>query len=70
MTITPIVSLNGARTDENRLQGRERSVALHGGEAFWPKVGIGAEKMTGGVMTGKPVIMMQRRLNAIPFLWY
>lgn len=60
MTITPIVSLNGARTDENRLQGRERSVALHGGEAFWPKVGIGAEKMTGGVTLNDMPGMIQR----------
>lgn len=34
MTITPTVSLNGARTDENRLQGKERSVELHGGDAW------------------------------------
>ncbi|EHJ2160632.1 autotransporter outer membrane beta-barrel domain-containing protein [Salmonella enterica] len=65
MTITPTVSLNGARTDEHRLQGRERSVVLHGGEAFWLKVGIGAEKMAGGV-TLKAGIWRTVTLNDMP----
>ncbi|MEC9562415.1 S6 family peptidase, partial [Escherichia whittamii] len=35
ISITPTVSLNGARVDGNRLQGRERSVELHDGDALW-----------------------------------
>ncbi|HDY2962014.1 TPA: autotransporter outer membrane beta-barrel domain-containing protein, partial [Escherichia coli] len=45
MSITPTVSLNGARVDGNRLQGRERSVELHDGDALWLKAGVEAEKV-------------------------
>ncbi|HFI9958018.1 TPA: autotransporter outer membrane beta-barrel domain-containing protein, partial [Escherichia coli] len=45
MSITPTVSLNGARVDGNRLQGRERSVKLHDGDALWLKAGVEAEKV-------------------------
>lgn len=44
MTITPAVSLNGARTNGNRLRGREHSVELHAGSAAWLKAGVEAEK--------------------------
>lgn len=49
MSITPTVSLNGARVDGNRLQGRERSVELHDGDALWLKAGVEAEKVSGNM---------------------
>ncbi|ENT2734520.1 S6 family peptidase [Escherichia coli] len=65
MTITPTVSLNGARTDGNRLQGRERSVKLHGGNAFWLKAGVEAEKVSGN-MTLKAGLWRNITLNDMP----
>lgn len=49
MSITPTVSLNGAWVDGNRLQGRERSVELHDGDALWLKAGVEAEKVSGNM---------------------
>ncbi|WP_105484126.1 S6 family peptidase [Escherichia coli] len=65
MTITPTVSLNGARVDGNRLQGRERSVKLHGGKAFWLKAGVEAEKVSGN-MTLKAGVWRNITLNDMP----
>ncbi|HHN9985988.1 TPA: S6 family peptidase [Escherichia coli] len=65
MTITPTVSLNGALTDGNRLQGRERSATLHGGNAFWLKTGAEVEKMSGN-MTLKAGIWRNITLNDMP----
>lgn len=49
MTITPALSLNGILTDRSRLQGRERSASLHGGNAFWLRAGAEAEKVSSGM---------------------
>ncbi|WP_157943365.1 autotransporter outer membrane beta-barrel domain-containing protein, partial [Escherichia coli] len=65
MTITPTVSLNGARVDGNCLQGRERSVKLHGGKAFWLKAGVEAEKVSGN-MTLKAGVWRNITLNDMP----
>ncbi|ELD0440787.1 autotransporter outer membrane beta-barrel domain-containing protein [Escherichia coli] len=65
MTITPTVSLNGARVDGNRLQGRERSVELHDGDALWLKAGVEAEKVSGN-MTLKAGIWRNITLNDMP----
>ncbi|EES4110583.1 autotransporter outer membrane beta-barrel domain-containing protein [Escherichia coli] len=65
MTITPTVSLNGARVDGNRLQGRERSVELHGGDALWLKAGAEAEKLFGN-MTLKAGIWRNITLKDMP----
>ena len=65
MSITPTVSLNGARVDENRLQGRERSVELHDGDALWLKAGVEAEKVSGN-MTLKAGIWRNITLSDMP----
>ncbi len=65
MTITPTVSLSGARVDGNRLQGRERSVELHDGDALWLKAGVEAEKVSGN-MTLKAGIWRNITLNDMP----
>lgn len=65
MSITPTVSLNGARVDGNRLQGRERSVELHDGDALWLKAGVEAEKVSGN-MTLKVGIWRNITLNDMP----
>ncbi|HFO4234530.1 TPA: S6 family peptidase [Escherichia coli] len=65
MSITPTVSLNGARVDGNRLQGRERSVELHDGDALWLKAGVEAEKVSGN-MTLKAGIWRNITLNNMP----
>lgn len=65
MTITPSVSLNGARVDGNRLQGRERSVTLHNGDALWLKAGAEAEKVSGDV-TLKAGVWRNITLNDMP----
>ncbi|HCW1557897.1 TPA: autotransporter outer membrane beta-barrel domain-containing protein, partial [Escherichia coli] len=65
MSITPTVSLNGARVDGNRLQGRERSVELHDGDALWLKAGVEAEKVSGN-MTLKAGIWRNITLNDMP----
>lgn len=65
MTITPTVSLNGAQVDGNRLQGRKRSVELHGGNALWLKAGWEAEKVSGN-MTLKAGIWRNITLNNMP----
>ncbi|MEZ2960509.1 S6 family peptidase [Escherichia coli] len=65
MTITPTVSLNGARVDGNRLQGRERSVELHDGDALWLKAGVDAEKVSGN-MTLKAGIWRNITLKDMP----
>ncbi|ELT3613238.1 autotransporter outer membrane beta-barrel domain-containing protein [Escherichia coli] len=65
MSITPTVSLNGARVDGNRLQGRERSVELHDGDALWLKAGVEAEKVSGN-MTLKAGIWRNISLNDMP----
>ncbi len=65
MSITPTVSLNGARVDGNRLQGRERSVELHDGDAFWLKAGVEAEKVSGN-MALKAGIWRNITLNDMP----
>ncbi|HAV2168366.1 TPA: autotransporter outer membrane beta-barrel domain-containing protein [Escherichia coli] len=65
MTITPTVSLNGARVDGNRLQGRERSVELHDGDAFWLKAGVEAEKVSGNMML-KAGVWRNITLNDMP----
>ncbi|EQA9802217.1 S6 family peptidase [Escherichia coli] len=65
MTITPTVSLNGARVDGNRLQGRERSVELHDGDALWLKAGVEAEKVSGN-MTLKAGIWRNITLKDMP----
>ncbi|HAX9744419.1 TPA: autotransporter outer membrane beta-barrel domain-containing protein [Escherichia coli] len=65
MSITPTVSLNGARVDGNRLQGRERSVELHDGDALWLKTGVEAEKVSGN-MTLKAGIWRNITLNDMP----
>ncbi|EPO2325450.1 S6 family peptidase [Escherichia coli] len=65
MTITPTVSLNGVRVDGNRLQGRERSVKLHDGNALWLKAGVEAEKVSGN-MTLKAGIWRNITLNDMP----
>lgn len=65
MTITPTVSLNGVRVDGNRLQGRERSVKLHDGDALWLKAGVEAEKVSGN-MTLKAGIWRNITLNDMP----
>lgn len=65
MTITPTVSLNGARVDGNRLQGRERSVELHDGDALWLKAGVEAEKVSEN-MTLKAGIWRNITLNDMP----
>ena len=65
MTITPTVSLNGTRVDGNRLQGRERSVELHDGDALWLKAGVEAEKVSGN-MTMKAGIWRNITLNDMP----
>lgn len=65
MSITPTVSLNGARMDGNRLQGRERSVELHDGDALWLKAGVEAEKVSGN-MTLKAGIWRNITLNDMP----
>lgn len=65
MTITPTVSLNGARVDGNRLQGRERSVELHDGDVLWLKAGGEAEKVSGN-MTLKAGVWRNITLNDMP----
>ena len=65
MSITPTVSLNGARVDGNRLQGRERSVELYDGDALWLKAGFEAEKVSGN-MTLKAGIWRNITLNEMP----
>ncbi|HAZ3610112.1 TPA: autotransporter outer membrane beta-barrel domain-containing protein [Escherichia coli] len=65
MTLTPTVSLNGARVDGNRLLGRERSVELHDGDALWLKVGVEAEKVSGNI-TLKAGVWRNITLNDIP----
>ncbi|HFO4653469.1 TPA: S6 family peptidase [Escherichia coli] len=65
MSITPTVSLNGARVDGDRLQGRERSVELHDGDALWLKAGVEAEKVSGN-MTLKAGIWRNITLNDMP----
>ncbi|EIA8837832.1 autotransporter outer membrane beta-barrel domain-containing protein [Salmonella enterica] len=65
LTITPTVSLNGARVDGNRLQGRERSVELHDGDAFWLKAGVEAEKVSGNMML-KAGVWRNISLNDMP----
>lgn len=65
ISITPTVSLNGARVDGNRLQGRERSVELHDGDALWLKAGVEAEKVSGN-MTLKAGIWRNITLNDMP----
>lgn len=65
MSITPTVSLNSARVDGNRLQGRERSVKLHDGDALWLKVGIEAEKVSGNI-TLQAGIWRNITLNDMP----
>lgn len=65
MSITPTVSLNGARVDGNRLQGRERSVELHDGDALWLKAGVEAEKVSGNI-TLKAGIWRNITLNDMP----
>ncbi|HDD9378448.1 TPA: autotransporter outer membrane beta-barrel domain-containing protein [Escherichia coli] len=65
MSITPTVSLNGAWVDGNRLQGRERSVELHDGDALWLKAGVEAEKVSGN-MTLKAGIWRNITLNNMP----
>lgn len=65
MSITPTVSLNGARVEGNRLQGRERSVELHDGDALWLKAGVEAEKVSGN-MTLKAGIWRNITLNDMP----
>ena len=65
MTIKPAVSLNGARVDGNRLQGRGRSVELHDGDALWLKAGVEAEKVSGN-MTLKAGIWRNITLNEMP----
>ena len=65
MSITPTVSLNGARVNGNRLQGRERSVELHDGDALWLKAGVEAEKVSGN-MTLKAGIWRNITLNDMP----
>ncbi|EFI9569062.1 autotransporter outer membrane beta-barrel domain-containing protein [Escherichia coli] len=65
MSITPTVSLNGARVDGNSLQGRERSVELHNGDALWLKAGVEAEKVSGN-MTLKAAIWRNITLNDMP----
>ncbi|HGY4387221.1 TPA: autotransporter outer membrane beta-barrel domain-containing protein, partial [Escherichia coli] len=65
MSITPTVSLNSARVDGNRLQGRERSVELHDGDALWLKAGVEAEKVSGN-MTLKAGIWRNITLNDMP----
>ena len=65
MSITPTVSLNGARVDGNRLQGRERSVELHDGDALWLKAGVEAEKVSGN-MTLKAGVWRNITLNDMP----
>lgn len=65
MSITPTVSLNGAWVDGNRLQGRERSVELHDGDALWLKAGVEAEKVSGN-MTLKAGIWRNITLNDMP----
>ncbi|WP_075843286.1 S6 family peptidase [Escherichia coli] len=65
MSITPTVSLNGARVDGNRLQGRERSVELHDGDALWLKAGVEAEKLFGN-MTLKAGIWRNITFNDMP----
>ncbi|HFP5150766.1 TPA: S6 family peptidase [Escherichia coli] len=65
MSITPTVSLNGARVDGNRLQGRERSVELHDGDALWLKAGVEAEKVSAN-MTMKAGIWRNITLNDMP----
>ncbi|EMW3177255.1 autotransporter outer membrane beta-barrel domain-containing protein [Escherichia coli] len=65
MSITPTVSLNGARVEGNRLQGRERSVELHDGDALWLKAGVEAEKLFGN-MTLKAGIWRNITFNDMP----
>ncbi|ELL8642804.1 autotransporter outer membrane beta-barrel domain-containing protein [Escherichia coli] len=65
MSITPTVSLNGARVDGNRLQGRERSVELHDGDALWLKAGVEVEKVSGNI-TLKAGIWRNITLNDMP----
>lgn len=65
ISITPTVSLNGARVDGNRLQGRARSVELHDGDALWLKAGVEAEKVSGN-MTLKAGIWRNITLNDMP----
>lgn len=65
MSITPTVSLNGARVDGNRLQGRERSVELHDGDALWLKAGVEAEKVSRN-MTLKAGVWRNITLNDMP----
>lgn len=66
MTITPAVSLNGARTNGNRLRGREQSVALHAGSAAWLKAGVEAEKKISDGMSLKAGIWRNITLNDMP----
>lgn len=66
MTITPAVSLNGARTDGNRLQGQARSVELHSGSAAWLKTGVEAEKKISNEMSLKAGIWRNITLNDMP----
>ncbi len=66
MTITPTVSLNGARVNGNRLQGRERSVELHDGAATWLKVGVDAEKKISDGVSLKAGIWRNMTLNDMP----
>lgn len=66
MTITPTVSLNGARIDGNRLQGQGRSVELHDGSAAWVKTGVEAEKKISDGMSLKAGIWRNITLSNMP----
>ncbi len=66
MTITPAISLNGARIDGNRLKGEERSVALHDGSAAWVKAGAEAEKEISGGISLKAGFWRNITLNDMP----
>lgn len=45
MTITPVIALNTVITDGYQINGLDRSVAVHNGNAVWLKSGIKSEKI-------------------------
>ena len=65
ITVIPTISLNSARMDGNRLQGKGRSVELHSGNAAWLKAGAESEKILGR-LTLKTGIWRHITLNDMP----
>lgn len=49
MTVTPSVSVNGARISSSRLQGKDRAAELNAGNALWLKTGIEVGKTLGNI---------------------